>query len=201
MGAKLPEGHTQHRVACGGLPPWEGLGGRGQRACRQDCPDGQNGPLACSRIRVSHGLRSPRPPRVLGALDSGGPGWRTQEGGDRGQQVLCRQPGLGLTSTAGCLSDPGQVTLTRPGLSFHNHRMETAPTPQAGLLCHSQQVTAPRVADVHTYPEATPSQHHLGLFLPLAPTGPPPCLVSLFPETTSLPYPCQAQAEHTVGAQ
>lgn len=75
----------------GGLPPWEGLVGMWAGGLQAGWSRWQNGPLACSRNRVSHGLRSPRPPGVLGALSSGAPGWGTREGGAGGQQVLCSQ--------------------------------------------------------------------------------------------------------------
>lgn len=105
---------------------------------------GQKRPSACSRIRVSYGLRFPRPPRIMGAPSSGAPGWGKGESRERGQQCSAvRQPRLGPTSITGCLSDPGLVTVTSPGLSFHYHKMETAATLLAGLLCHSWQVTAP----------------------------------------------------------
>lgn len=97
-----------------GRRPGEGLAGCGERGLEAGLShlreqSGKSRPLACSRIRVSHGLRSPSPPRVTVALSGGAPSSGRGDGGKaRGQQVLCSQgPGLGPISITGCLNDPG----------------------------------------------------------------------------------------------
>ena len=108
-----------------------GCGERGLEAglSRWAEQSGQSRPLACSRIRVSHGLRSPRPPRGTVALSSGAPGSGMGDGGDPGgQKVLCSRVACGgPTSITGCLS-----ALTSPGLSFLNHKMEAAQHSEQG---------------------------------------------------------------------
>lgn len=143
-------------------PTLGGAGWCGQRAWRQVGPAGdqlgQNRPLACSRIRVSSRLRSPRPHRVTGALSHAASGSGMTEGG-RAEGSRCAavtRPGLGPISIIGCLSDPGPVTLTSPGLSLLNHKVETAPTLLAGPVRHSYYVTAPGVIQVFTL---TPQPH------------------------------------------
>lgn len=95
FGRPQRERHTQHGVAHRETPILGEVGGDvgrgpGGRGCPAGEELGQNRPLACSRIRVSYGLRSPRLPRVTGALSSDGPGMR-DGGTGRGQQLLCSQ--------------------------------------------------------------------------------------------------------------
>lgn len=117
----------------------EGPGGRAVPLQGAQAGQGQSRPLACSRIRVSHGLRSPRPLRVTGALNGGAPRPGIRGGGEDGDSrcSVVRWPGLGPTPITGWPHDPGRVTRTSPGLSFLGHKRQTAPTLLAGRLCHS----------------------------------------------------------------
>lgn len=110
-----------------------GCGERGLEAglSRWAEQSGQSRPLACSRIRVSHGLRSPRPPRGTVALSGGAPGSGMGDGGGPGgQKVLCSRAACGgPTSITGCLSDPD---LARPVSSSIKWRRPNTPS-RAGV--------------------------------------------------------------------
>lgn len=118
-----PQG-THSGVVCRGLPPWRGRWGRGEgpggRAVQLGKSKGGIGPRlaadsGCLRAQV------PRPLRVMGAPSAGAPGWGVGKAGTGDSRCpAIRQPRLGPTPITGCLSDPGRLTLTSPGLSFYN---------------------------------------------------------------------------------
>lgn len=117
---------THSRVGCRGLPPWEEPGGRAVQ-------------LGKSKGRTDHQLAAesgclraevPRPSQNNGGTKHWSPRQRDGEDRDRGSRCPpIRQPRLGPTSITGCLSDPGRVTLTSPGLSFYNRKTRTVRCP------------------------------------------------------------------------
>lgn len=84
------------------------------------------------------------------ALRGGAPGSGMGKAGRTGDSrcSAVRWPGLGANSHW-LPSDPGQVTLTLPGLGFLSHEMETAPTPTVGLPS-LRQATTPSVLQAFT---------------------------------------------------